>query len=169
MSSSTATPFQQLHFPALSGDVDTAAITPDTLKGKAVLLVNVASYCGFTPQLGGLKQLHDKHKDKLSIVCVPCNDFGAQEPDADDKLVTFYRKEWSLPAAVRLTAKQPILGPQGHPLFRTLEQLYGEAGMPNWNFHKFLFSASGEVVGIFPGAIEPSHPDLAGAVADAAK
>lgn len=130
---------------------------------SVVLLVNTASHCGYTPQLKGLQALHVKYGARgLAVVGVPCNDFGAQEPDEEAKVLSFYTSTYGV--TFPLTAKTAVLGAARHPVYARLEAQLGDAGVPEWNFSKFLVGRSGELAGLFPAGMEPSDPAVVAAI-----
>ncbi|MDI2033390.1 glutathione peroxidase [Paenarthrobacter nitroguajacolicus] len=136
-------------------------------EGKAVMVVNVASECGFTRQYAGLEELYGKYRGQgLEILGVPCNQFGGQEPGADAEIAEFCERNFGV--TFPLTSKANVLGKEQHPLFAELTR--DEDGQPvkvKWNFEKFVVSRSGELVGRFPSAVEPDSEDLLKAVEEA--
>ncbi|WP_159705569.1 glutathione peroxidase [Arthrobacter sp. 18067] len=133
-------------------------------EGKAVLVVNVASECGYTRQYAGLEELYGKYRGQgLEILGVPCNQFGGQEPGADQEIAEFCERNFGV--TFPLTSKANVLGKQQHPLFAELTQ--DEDGQPvkvKWNFEKFVINRGGELVARFPSAVEPDSEDLVEAV-----
>jgi glutathione peroxidase len=122
--------------------------TLDRYRGKALLIVNVASRCGFTPQYKGLEALYRKHKDKGFVVLgFPCNQFGRQEPGSDAEIQLFCNEYYSV--TFPLFAKIDVNGPDAHPLFRALKSakkgLLGRETIA-WNFTKFLVGKNGDVL-----------------------
>lgn len=143
-------------FDGLNGN---GAIEPVNVANSVVLLVNTASYCGYTPQLKSLQKLSEKYADKpLKIIAVPSNDFGAQEPDNEDKISDFYRKHNGVQYFV--SSKQKVVGDGAHPVYSSIAELFGEAGTPQWNFQKYLLNADGEIVGIFEPSLDPLDETL---------
>ncbi|SEE98023.1 glutathione peroxidase [Arthrobacter alpinus] len=131
------------------------------LADKAVLLVNVASQCGFTKQYDALQALHEKYSGEgLSVVGVPCNQFGGQEPGTEEEIVEFCRKNFGV--SFPLAAKAEVNGSDAHPIFAALTQDGTEP--VKWNFEKFLITSSGEVLGRFASDITPDAPELVAAV-----
>lgn len=135
-------------------------------KGKAVLLVNVASACGFTPQYAGLQKLHEQYAGKgLVVLGVPCNDFGKQEPGTADEIQTFCSTKFNV--TFPLTEKVAILGDNKCALYAQLTSVKGqgiEPGDVKWNFEKFLVGKDGAVVGRFPSKVAPDAPELKSAI-----
>ncbi|MCT9870682.1 glutathione peroxidase [Paenarthrobacter aurescens] len=133
-------------------------------EGKAVLVVNVASECGYTRQYAGLEELYGKYRGQgLEILGVPCNQFGGQEPGADEQIAEFCERNFGV--TFPLTSKANVLGKQQHPLFAELTR--DEDGQPakvKWNFEKFVINRGGELVARFPSAVEPDSEDLVEAV-----
>jgi glutathione peroxidase len=135
-------------------------------KGKALLVVNVASKCGLTPQYEGLESLHEKYGARgFEVLGFPCNQFMGQEPGTAEEIRDFCDTNYNV--QFPLFEKIDVNGAQQHPLFAELEQQAdadGEAGDVKWNFEKFLVSPSGEVVGRFRPQVTPDDPALVQAI-----
>jgi glutathione peroxidase len=146
--------------------LDGSDTTLDAYAGQALLVVNVASQCGFTRQYAGLEALHERYRDRgLTVVGVPCNQFGAQEPGTAEEIAEFCQVNFGV--TFPLLAKTDVNGPDRHPLFARLTEVAdatGKAGDVTWNFEKFLVSPQGEVVGRFRTKIEPDDPELVAAI-----
>ena len=127
-------------------------------RGKVLLIVNVASRCGFTPQYRGLEALYRKYeKDGLKILGFPCNQFGAQEPAPDDQIMEFCSTHYDV--TFPMFAKVDVNGDDAHPLYKHLKsQKTGIGGTKSvkWNFTKFLVDRAGEVVARFPPQASPA-------------
>ena len=131
--------------------------------GKPVLLVNVASHCGFTPQYSELQELHEKYAPRgLVVLGVPSNDFGAQEPGTDSEIKKFC--ETNFGAKFPMTAKQKIVGVDAHELYKWFAGEAGEAVAPKWNFHKYLIDKNGKLVGSWPSKVSPTAPEITGQI-----
>jgi glutathione peroxidase len=134
-------------------------------RGKALLIVNVASRCGLTPQYTGLQKLAETYADRgLTVLGVPCNQFGAQEPGTADEIVEFCEVNYGV--TFPLTEKIEVNGPGRHELYQLLTQVAdaeGEAGDVTWNFEKFLVTADGTIRRFRPGVI-PEAPELINAI-----
>lgn len=135
--------------------------------GKAVLIVNVASACGFTSQYRDLEALYEAKAGKgLVIIGVPCNDFGGQEPGPEKEIREFcdskYHVTFPMSAKVDInsTAKR-------HPFYKWVVEELGESALPRWNFHKYLIDKNGELVGAFPSKAAPLGPDMLDAIKSA--
>ena len=135
-------------------------------KGKAVLVVNTASECGFTPQYAGLQKLWNAKKAQgLVVLGVPSNDFGRQEPGDEKAIARFCSQRYGVDFP--LTAKQKVLGGAAHPFYRWIAAELGEAGSPRWNFHKYLIGRDGALAGAWPSSVAPDSRELTQAVDEA--
>lgn len=134
-------------------------------KGKVVMFVNVASYCGYTKQYTGLEALYRKYKDQgFVIVGVPANNFGGQEPDSDEQIKTFCSRKYDV--TFPLLSKVSVKGSDITPLYTYLTKTGGDV---KWNFTKFLVGKDGQVIQRFEPAIAPESPELVQAVEAALK
>lgn len=132
-------------------------------QGKVLLIVNVASYCGYTPQYKGLEQLnHDYRSQGLRVLGFPCNDFGAQEPGSNEEIAKFC--ETSYGVTFDLMDKVHAKGAEQHPLYQTLTNSVDPKGDVAWNFEKFLISKQGEVVARFSSGVTPTSSELVEAI-----
>jgi glutathione peroxidase len=122
--------------------------------GNVLLLVNVASYCGYTKQYSGLEALNQQFRDQgLRVMGFPCNDFGAQEPDSNDKIAAFCDRNYGV--TFDLFDKVKILGADKHPLYAALISSVEPQGDVKWNFEKFLIDRDGNVIGRYPSSTTP--------------
>lgn len=132
-------------------------------QGKVLLIVNVASYCGYTGQYAGLEQLNQKYGDRgLRVLGFPCNDFGAQEPGTNAKIKQFCETHYGV--SFDLFDKLHAKGTQQHPLYKTLTTAVEPQGEVAWNFEKFLVDRQGEVVARFSSSVTPDAPELIEAI-----
>jgi glutathione peroxidase len=135
-------------------------------KGKALLLVNVASACGLTPQYAGLQRLHETYADRgFAVLGFPCNQFGGQEPGTADEIQAFCSTSYGV--TFPLFEKIEVNGPGRHPIYAELTKTpdaAGEAGDVQWNFEKFLVTPDGDVAARFRPRTEPDDPALVAAV-----
>ncbi|HEY0105735.1 MAG TPA: glutathione peroxidase [Rhizomicrobium sp.] len=128
-------------------------------KGKAVLVVNVASQCGLTPQYGGLEALWTAKKDKgLVVLGVPANNFGGEEPGTEGEIKTFCETRFGVDFP--MTAKEDVIGADAHPLYKWLAGELGEDAAPKWNFHKYLINKDGTIAGVFGPRTTPDDPAM---------
>ena len=136
-------------------------LTPES--ARAALVVNTASECGYTPQYAELQSLWDRYRERgLVVIGVPCNDFGAQEPGTADDIRNFCSKNYGV--SFPLTAKAAISGNDRHPFYRTVAAELGEDQLPRWNFHKYLVSAAGELLGAWPSKVSPLSKEITDAI-----
>jgi glutathione peroxidase len=130
-------------------------------KGNVLLLVNVASKCGYTPQYAGLQSLHEKYKDRgLVVIGVPANNFGAQEPGTDTEIKTFCARTYNV--TFPMMGKVSVKGEDKTPLYQYLTETRG--GEVRWNFTKFLVGKDGKVIERFESKVTPESQELTGAI-----
>ncbi len=130
---------------------------------KTVLLVNVASKCGLTPQYTGLERIHEKYKDRgFTVLGVPCNQFGGQEPGSPEEIQSFCSTTYGV--TFPMTEKVDVNGDDRHALYRQLVDVPdsgdGHTGDIRWNFEKFVIAPGGEIVARFNPMIEPEAPEV---------
>jgi glutathione peroxidase len=147
--------------------IDGAPTPLSSFKGKVVLLVNVASKCGFTPQYTGLEKLYEKYKDKgFVIVGVPANNFGAQEPGTNEEIKTFCSRTYNV--TFPMMSKVSVKGADKTPLYQFLTDASAKTGGEiKWNFTKFLIDKNGNVINRFESPVAPESADLVQAVEQA--
>ena len=129
--------------------------------GKVVLVVNTASYCGFTSQYQGLEALYAKYQARgLVVLGFPSNDFGQQEPGSAKEIADFCFNTYGV--KFPMFSKTVVKGPQRHAFFNTLAQATGKT--PQWNFHKYLIDRTGKVLASYPSATGPDNASLVAAI-----
>ena len=128
-------------------------------KGKPILMVNIATKCGYTPQLDDLEKLSKKYAGKITVLGLPSNDFGGQTPEGNEKVAEFCRLNYGV--SFPLTQKIKVIGPEKHPVYKFL---VGEGNEVKWNFEKFLVDGEGKVVARFPSSTKPLGDELVGAI-----
>jgi glutathione peroxidase len=148
-------------------DIDFVSIEGDALplknfQGKALLIVNTASLCGFTPQYKELEKVWDDYKDKgLVVIGVPSNDFGGQEPGSAAEIKAFCESyDVSFPIADKAATK----GAARHPFFGWVAAELGEGALPRWNFFKYLVGRDGTLRGAWPSTASPSGGEIRAAI-----
>ena len=146
--------------------LDGTPLNGAAIDGHAVLVVNVASRCGLTPQYAGLERLQARYGERgFTVLGVPCNQFGEQEPGSAGEIQTFCSTTYGV--SFPMTEKIDVNGPERHPLYSTLTATAdgaGEAGDVQWNFEKFLVSADGRPVARFRPTVEPEAQELTTAI-----
>jgi glutathione peroxidase len=146
--------------------IDGQQVSLGSFKGKVVLLVNVASKCGFTPQYSALESVYEKYKDRgLVIVGVPANNFAQQEPGTDAEIKTFCTNKYNV--TFPMMSKVSVLGDDKTPLYVFLTSDSTDpkfAGDIKWNFTKFLFDKNGNPVARFEPPVKPDSPEMTAAI-----
>jgi glutathione peroxidase len=132
-------------------------------QGKAMLVVNTASFCGYTRQYEGLQTLWQRYEKRgLVVVGVPSNDFGGQEPKTEAEIANFCQGAFGV--TFPLTAKEAVTGAQAHPFYRWAREVLGSGSAPRWNFHKYLVGRDGKLIAGYGAGVEPLSPTLIKAI-----
>jgi glutathione peroxidase len=135
----------------------------DQYAGKVLLIVNVASYCGYTSQYRGLEQLYQKYRQRgLEVLGFPCNDYGTQEPGSNEQIKTFCETRYGV--TFPLFDKLHAIGSQKHPLYAYLTRESKPSGEVSWNFEKFLIDKQGRCIGRFKSSVTPESSELLTAI-----
>ena len=146
--------------------IDGVALPLSKFNGKAVLVVNTASECGYTPQYKDLQAVWERYRDRgLVVLGVPSNDFGGQEPGTEAEIKRFCERQYAVDFP--LTAKVHVTGGEAHPFYQWAASVVGEAAAPRWNFHKYLVGPDGELAAWFPTKTSPGAKDVAAAIEEA--
>jgi glutathione peroxidase len=149
--------------------IDRKPMPLSDFKGKVILLVNVASRCGYTPQYTGLEALYEKYKDRgFVIIGIPANNFGGQEPGTNEEIKTFCKSKYSV--TFPMMAKVSVKGADTTPLYQFLTSQETDskfAGEIKWNFTKFLVGKDGTILNRFESKVTPDDPDVIAAVEQA--
>jgi glutathione peroxidase len=141
-------------------DITGKNVKLEAYKGKTVLVVNVASQCGYTPQYEGLQALYSKYKDQgFVILGFPANNFGSQEPGSDDEIKTFCSTKYNV--TFPMFSKISVKGGDQHPLYQSLT---AEGGQVSWNFNKFLIDRNGKLIKRYDSNVEPESDTLTQAI-----
>ena len=134
--------------------IDGKEINLSIYKGKTLLLVNVASKCGFTKQYNDLQNLYDLYSEKgLIILGVPSNQFGGQEPASETEIMNFCKTNFNI--TFPMTSKYDVKGDGAHPIYLWAKKNYGKSTVPKWNFHKILINKEGKVEDTFGSFTKP--------------
>lgn len=158
--SETAPTAYDFTFQSLGGG---AALPLSAYAGKALLVVNVASACGYTSQYRELQQLWDARREKgLVVIGVPCNDFGAQESGDEATIRSFCDTQYHV--TFPMVGKAEIIGAGRHPFYAWIADAMGVGALPRWNFHKYLIGRDGDLIDGFPSSVAPLGPKLLCAV-----
>ena len=125
-----------------------------TFNGKTILLVNVASNCGFTKQYDDLQKLYENFKDKgLIVVGIPTNQFGGQEPGTESEIKNFCETNFNI--TFPMTSKYDVKGDNAHPIYIWAKDTFGKSTIPKWNFHKILINKNGKIEDTFVSFTSP--------------
>jgi len=139
--------------------IDGTEVSLSQFKGKALLIVNTASQCGYTPQYKGLEEIYQAYKPRgLEILAFPSNDFGEQEPGTNQEIKKFCERRYR--TTFPLFAKIAVKGPKADPLYRHLTTLPENGGEVTWNFNKFLVDPEGKVVAHLDSRVEPTSAEM---------
>lgn len=134
-------------------------------KGKKILVVNVASKCGFTPQYEGLQELNTKYGDKVQVIGFPCNQFMGQEPGGKEEIAAFCQKNYGV--TFPITTKVDVKGKDQHPIYKWLtnksENQVGDYKV-GWNFNKFLIDENGKLIAHYDSKVKPMSEELIAAI-----
>ena len=140
-------------------DINEENFALKNLKDKAVLLVNVASNCGFTKQYSELQELYEKYNEKgLVVLGVPSNQFGGQEPGSNNEIKDFCETNFNI--TFPMTTKIDVKGENAHPIYLWAKENYGNAAVPKWNFHKILINRQGKIEDTYSSFTKPMSKKL---------
>jgi len=140
-------------------DIDGKPISLDQFRGKVLLLVNTASFCGNTPQYTDLEKMYGQYREKgLEILAFPANNFGQQEPGTNEEIKTFCHTKYSL--SFPLFSKISVKGNDKHPLYRYLTEQSPFPGEVEWNFQKYLVDRSGKIIARYHHRTRPLAPEV---------
>ena len=143
--------------------LDGSDLPMTTFRDKVVLVVNVASKCGLTPQYDGLEKLYSDYKDKgLVVLGVPSNQFMGQEPGTNEEIAEFCRTTYGIDFP--MTSKVDVKGDDAHPFYKWAVSAVGEPAEPVWNFHKLLVGKDGTLINVFGPRTDPQDPEVVAAI-----
>jgi len=146
--------YEKLFFDLSIKGINNETINLSEFKGKTILLVNVASKCGFTKQYTGLQTLYDAYKDKdFFVIGVPSNQFGGQEPGSNKEIKDFCETNFNI--TFPITDKVDVKGKNAHDLYKWAKENHGNSTIPKWNFHKILINKEGKIQDTFNSFITP--------------
>ena len=151
--------YDKIFFDLKINDINNKVVNLSDFKGKIILLVNVASKCGFTKQYTGLQELYEKYKDKgLIVLGVPSNQFGGQEPGTNNEIKDFCETNFNI--TFPITSKFDVKGDNAHPIYLWAKENYGNSAIPKWNFHKILINKMGKIEDTFPSFTKPTSKKI---------
>ena len=146
--------YEKIFFDFDIKDINEENLNLSTYKNKTILLVNVASNCGFTKQYSELQDLYERYKDKgLIVLGVPSNQFGGQEPGSNNEIKDFCETNFNI--TFPMTGKFDVKGKNAHPIYLWAKENHGKSTIPRWNFHKILINKEGKVEETYASFTKP--------------
>jgi glutathione peroxidase len=147
-------------------DLDGSPLNLSDYKNKVIVVVNVASYCGFTKQYDDMQKIWEIYqKQGLVLIGVPSNDFGKQEPGSSTEIKNFCEAKFGI--TFPLTEKVIVKGDNAHPFYKWAKENYGNSAVPKWNFHKIIIGKDGKIIDTFSSITNPSSKKFLSAVEEA--
>ena len=154
-SSNALAKYDKLAYDFSFSDLDGSSLNLSDFKNKVVVVVNVASQCGFTNQYEDMQNIWNKYQNKgLVIIGVPSNDFGNQEPGTSKEIKTFCEAKFGI--TFPMTEKVSVKGDNAHPFYVWAKENYGREAIPKWNFHKIVIGKKGKVIDTFASITKPT-------------
>ena len=146
--------YEKLFFDLNIKDIDGKIVNFSEYKNKTILIVNVASKCGFTSQYNDLQELYDNYKSKgLIVIGIPSNQFGGQEPGTESEIKDFCKVNFNI--TFLMTSKYDVKGENAHPIYLWAKKNHGKSTIPKWNFHKILINKDGKIEDTFVSFTNP--------------
>jgi len=147
--------YEKLAYDFSFNDLDGSKINLSSFKNKVIVIINVASQCGFTNQYEDMQSIWEKYqKDGLVIIGIPSNDFGNQEPGSESEIKTFCEAKFGI--TFPMTEKVIVKGDNAHPFYQWAKDNYGKSAIPKWNFHKIIIDKNGKIADTFASITNPS-------------
>ena len=144
-------------------DLDGADLKLNEFKGKVIIVVNVASKCGFTKQYDDMQKVWEKYQSKgIIMLGVPSNDFGSQEPGNNEDIKNFCEAKFGI--SFPMTEKVKVKGEEAHPFYLWAKKNHGKSAIPKWNFHKIIINRDGKVAETFSSITNPSSKKFINAI-----
>ena len=157
--------YDQLAYEFQFKGIDGKTINLSSYKKKVIVIVNVASRCGFTKQYDDLQNLYDLYKEEgLVILGIPSNQFGGQEPGSEDEIKDFCETNFNI--TFPMTSKYDVKGKNAHPIFLWAKKSFGNSTIPKWNFHKILINKEGKIVDTFASFTKPTSKKVKNRIED---
>ena len=151
--------YEKIFFDLNIKSINNKVIDLNSFSGKTILLVNVASKCGFTNQYSDLQKLYDDYKNRgLIVIAVPSNQFGGQEPGSNEEIKNFCETNFNINFPI--TDKVDVKGLNAHEIYKWAERNFGKSTIPKWNFHKILINKEGKIEETFNSFINPTSKKI---------
>ena len=158
--------YKQLAYDFNFKDLDGSELSLSEYKNKVIIVVNVASQCGFTKQYEGMQKIWDKYEKRgLIMIGVPSNDFGNQEPGSSKEIKNFCEAKFGI--TFPMTEKVIVKGDSAHPFFKWAKKNHGKSAIPKWNFHKIIIGKNGKIMDTFGSMTNPSSRKFINAIEEA--
>ena len=155
LSNNISANYEKLAYDFKFKDLDGSILSLSEYKGKVIVVVNVASQCGFTSQYEDMQDIWNKYQNKgLVIIGVPSNDFGNQEPGTSSEIKNFCEAKFGI--TFPMTEKVSVKGDNAHPFYLWAKENYGNAAIPKWNFHKIIVNKQGKIIDTFASITKPT-------------
>jgi len=139
--------------------IDGAPMPFRNFQGQPILFVNTASKCEFTPQYQALERIWEDYRQSgAMIIGMPCNDFGNQEPGTEEEIQEFCSSQYNV--SFPMTGIYNVMGISAHPLFHSIREEFGDDAAPRWNFYKYLFDRTGQLIDFWPSKVPPDDPAI---------
>ena len=147
--------YEKLAYDFQFKDLDGSALNLSEYKGKVIIIVNVASQCGFTKQYEDMQNIWEKYQSKgIVMLGIPSNDFGKQEPGTNEEIKNFCEAKFGI--TFPMTEKVSVKGPESHPFYIWARENHGKSAIPKWNFHKIIVGRNGKIDDTFASITNPS-------------
>ena len=155
--------YEKLAYDFKFKDLDGSDLNLSEFKDKVIIVVNVASQCGFTKQYKDMQNIWEQYQEKgIVIIGVPSNDFGNQEPGSNQEIKNFCQAKFGI--TFPMTEKVIVKGPEAHPFYLWAEKNHGKSAVPKWNFHKIIINKSGKIAQTFSSMTNPSSKKFKSAI-----
>ena len=155
--------YEKLAYDFQFKDLDGSALNLSEYKGKVIIIVNVASQCGFTKQYEDMQNIWEKYQSKgIVMLGIPSNDFGKQEPGTSEEIKNFCEAKFGI--TFPMTEKVTVKGPESHPFYIWARENHGKSAIPKWNFHKIIVGRNGKIDDTFASITNPSSKKFVEAI-----
>ena len=155
--------YEKLAYDFQFKDLDGSALNLSEYKGKVIIVVNVASQCGFTKQYEDMQNIWEKYQSKgIVMLGIPSNDFGKQEPGTSEEIKNFCEAKFGI--TFPMTEKVSVKGPESHPFYIWARENHGKSAIPKWNFHKIIVGRNGKIDDTFASITSPSSEKFINAI-----
>ena len=152
---STSSNYDKLAYDFSFNDLDGSPLKLSEFKSKVIVIINVASQCGFTKQYDDMQNIWDKYQKKgIVVIGIPSNDFGKQEPGTNEEIKNFCEAKFGI--TFPMTEKVVVKGDNAHPFYKWAKENYGNSAVPKWNFHKIIIGKDGKIFDTFASITKPT-------------